>query len=184
MIGITARTVSVASRCSIKVARIFLRSLLERCTRMRTVDNSEKENLFHPSSCWMILPSGVEHGLGYERGRELAEALTVELYAKERALSIFSYEEEAQMFVATLDESADWCVSEIQDEVLLTLLYRARPPIAYIALDPLPERLAPEAANLVSMDRTSFLRHLLARIENSWRKAPRRKTSSQRVTFA
>lgn len=113
----------------------------------------------------MVVRSSSEHETEREAG--LADALTVDLYARDKALAIFSFEEEAQMFAGALEESDEWRVSEIENEALLRLLYRSRPFTDFIALDPLPERLAPEAANLVSVSRMCFLKHLLKQVQNT-----------------
>lgn len=96
------------------------------------------------------------------------EVLVLKLADGERMVPVFSFGEEAEMFLglgATEDaETGDrWLVRETAPGELVSLLLGPLSGAGRVALDPLPGRLGGEAfLGLVSADREDFLASLLA----------------------
>jgi len=80
-----------------------------------------------------------------------------------RALAVFSFEEEARMYLRLGAPKGRWRVQETRPEELASLLLsETRPGVRRVALDPMGEILAREANRLLSTSRESFLSRLLA----------------------
>ncbi len=96
------------------------------------------------------------------------EVLTLELADGERAVPVFSFGEEAELFLGLgAAEDAEtgnrWLVRETASGELASLLLGPLLGAGRVALDPLPGRLGGEAfLGLVSADREDFLARLLA----------------------
>ena len=90
------------------------------------------------------------------------EVLTIEC-GGERALPVFSFEEEAELFLGLGGIGSGWWVRESEDGEIVSVLYGPWASIRSVALDPLPEMVAEEAVALVSLSRKRFVEHLVGR---------------------
>lgn len=95
-----------------------------------------------------------------ENGRE-AEVLTVGVGAEE-ALAVFSFEEEARLFLLFEDPGAGWRVKETAAGEMTHALFGPRARARRVVLDPLPAVLGQEANLLVSLESEEFARRLYA----------------------
>ena len=90
------------------------------------------------------------------------EVLAAELVAGSRALPVFSFAEEARLFVGLgACEGAGWHGEEIEAEDLAFLLLGPLGGISSVALDPLPGFGIEPANRLLCLGRGSFLDLLL-----------------------
>jgi hypothetical protein len=96
------------------------------------------------------------------------EVLRTILASGEEALPVFSFEDEARMFLE-LGASDGWRVRETAAGELTSVLFGPCADVLRVALDPLP---SPDAAlvGLVSMEREAFMESYLKN-EESWRLA-------------
>ncbi len=99
---------------------------------------------------WLVVRVGV--------GR--MEPLTTELNDGRRALSVFSFEEEARLFVR-LGTCGGWRVRATRTGELLSVLSGPRREVELVALDPLPRRAAGALNGLLCVDRERFIGFLL-----------------------
>ena len=101
---------------------------------------------------------------GVREGNE-ARPLTVELPGRGRALAVFSFEEETQMYLQAEAPEGVWRVEEVGVEELTSmLLWGGCSWVKRLALDPIPPQLAiPEANVLTCTSREAFLDLLLRR---------------------
>jgi hypothetical protein len=107
------------------------------------------------SSWWLI----VNHESGW------MEVLTLSLAGGEKMLPVFSFKEEAELFV-TLGASfarGGWLARETGAGELVSLLLGPLSGVEGVALDPLPGRLAEMVIDLLSIDRATFIEWLLLR---------------------
>jgi len=94
------------------------------------------------------------------RNYDLAlEMLTIDLDAQE-TMPIFSFREEAEMFIRLSDYDG-WSVRENSAEELVSLLLGPYSYVKKVALDPLPEICDEGMSRLVSVSRKDFTRTLL-----------------------
>lgn len=97
-----------------------------------------------------------------EEGSE-PRPLAVDVPGGGRAFAVFSFEEEARMYLQLGAPKGRWRVQETRPEELASLLLsETRPGVRRVALDPMGEILAREANRLLSTSRESFLGRLLA----------------------
>ena len=90
--------------------------------------------------------------------------LTVDLEGTGEALAVFSFEEEAEMFLHLGGyDTGRWGARESWSGELVSLLYGPCIDAKGVALDPLPEMLKGGTVGLVEVGRGFFLRQLLAR---------------------
>jgi hypothetical protein len=89
------------------------------------------------------------------------EALTIDLDGQE-AIAIFSFREEAEMFIR-LESWDGWWVREISAGELVSLLFGPYSCVKMVALDPLPEICDEGMTRLVSVSRNDFARTLSAK---------------------
>ncbi len=110
-------------------------------------------------------PSGSTYWLivGYESG--WMEIFVTEL-GGEHSIPVFSFEEEARMFLER-EAGAGWQVRETGGGELVSLLYGPCRSIEYVTLDPLPRMVAGEISALTSMDRECFVESIVNRRTNS-----------------
>ncbi len=87
------------------------------------------------------------------------EALTINLGGQE-ALPIFSFREEAEMFI-WFEACDGWCVREVTALELASLLSGPYSRVKMVALDPLPETCDEGMTRLVSLSRKVLARKLL-----------------------
>ncbi len=90
------------------------------------------------------------------------EALTIEL-GGERALPVFSFEEEAELFLELGGVGQGWWVRESGAGEIVSVLYGPCASVRSVVLDPLPEMVADGAVALVSLSRKHFVEHLVGR---------------------
>ena len=92
------------------------------------------------------------------------EVLTIES-GGEQALPVFSFEEEAELFVRLGASFAGggWLARETGAGELVSLLLGPLSGVERVALDPLPGRLAGTVIDLLSTDRATFIERLLLR---------------------
>jgi hypothetical protein len=96
-----------------------------------------------------------------ERGPDLPVALTVGTVPDEEALAVFSFEEEALLFLSVQGLTEDWAVTEVAADELVSVLVDSCPN--RVALDPLPGPLGGKMVGLLSMERERFLDSLVRR---------------------
>jgi hypothetical protein len=81
-----------------------------------------------------------------------------------RALPVFSFEEEAEMFLRLGGyEESGWQARESSAGELVSVLCGPCADVEGVALDPLPEMLEDGTIDLVEVERGRFVRRLLAR---------------------
>ena len=96
-----------------------------------------------------------------ENGR--IEVLTALLADGGAALPIFSYEQEAELFLGFQAAESGWRVRESTAGELISLLCGPCASATEVSLDPLPEMVAEGALGLVSLSRERFVNLLLSR---------------------
>ncbi len=90
------------------------------------------------------------------------EVLTIEC-GGQRALPVFSFEEEAELFLGLGGVGYGWWVRESGAGEIVSMLYGQCADVRSVVLDPLPEMVAEEAVGLVSLSRKRFVEHLVSR---------------------
>ena len=93
------------------------------------------------------------------------KVLTINLCGDGEALPVFSFKEEAEMFLqfAMLDKG--WLVRETTTGELISVLYGPCAGVGRVALDPPPEIFAEAMTYLVSLRRERFVRVLMGKYE-------------------
>lgn len=81
----------------------------------------------------------------------------------ERALPVFSFEEEAGMFLWLGGVGDGWRARETSAGELISVLHGLCSSVRDVALDPLPEMMDRGAVGLVSLGRDRFIEHVMAR---------------------
>jgi hypothetical protein len=89
------------------------------------------------------------------------DLLTVDLDGAEQALPVFSFEEEAEMFLwlQTTEDGRE--VRESTPGQLVSILYGPCADVGRVMLDPLPEIGARMQINLLGMDRNDFVESVM-----------------------
>jgi hypothetical protein len=107
--------------------------------------------------------SGRSHWLITKHLTSRMEVFTTHLCGDRNALVVFSFEEEAQMFLdLQLAASKDgWRVRQTSVGELVSVLYGPCSDTKKVVLDPVPEVGREEITELLSMNRKDFLRFLL-----------------------
>lgn len=100
----------------------------------------------------------------YRAGR--MEMLRVTLASGKEALPVFSFEDEARMFLK-LRTSGYWRVRETTADELTSVLFGLCPGVDRVVLDPLPSLFAQALMDLVSMGREAFMESYLKNEETS-----------------
>jgi hypothetical protein len=80
-------------------------------------------------------------------------ALTIDLASGEEALAVFTFEEEAELFLILGRVSESWQIRESSAGEIISLLMGPNVDVGRIALDPAPEMLAQKTGGLVSLKR-------------------------------
>ena len=97
-----------------------------------------------------------------ENGR--LEVLATGLTGCEEAVPVFSYEEEAEMFLGLWEVGFDgWQARESSAGELISVLYGPCASVERVALDPLPEMVLEGTVGLVSLSRGRFMDLVLSR---------------------
>ncbi len=106
------------------------------------------------------------HWLIVKNDAQRTEALTVGLGEGRRALPIFSFPDEAGLFLKLGGFARDgWRVNESTSGELLSTLVEDLPEVGYVALDPLPEMvhvMFGTAISLAALSRQRFIHRLVA----------------------
>jgi hypothetical protein len=84
------------------------------------------------------------------------EVLTL-THGGSEVLPVFSFREEAEMYLQIEMLGCDWHIRETGTGELVSMLYGACASVRSVALDPLPSTLADEVAELVGLDRERFV---------------------------
>lgn len=96
-----------------------------------------------------------------ENGR--MEVFTALLANGEEALPIFSYEQEAELFLGFRAAGSGWQVRESTAGELISLLCGPCAGTKEVSLDPLPEMVAEKTLDLVNLSRRRFVNLVLSR---------------------
>jgi hypothetical protein len=92
------------------------------------------------------------------------EVLATGLTGGEKALPVFSHEEEAEMFLRLWEVGFDgWQVRESTAGELISVLYGPCAGVERVVLDPLPEMIVERTVGLVSLSREHFVDLMLSR---------------------
>ncbi|CAN5609524.1 hypothetical protein BH24ACT22_BH24ACT22_12340 [soil metagenome] len=78
----------------------------------------------------------------------------------QKALPVFSFPEEAELFLHFEVSDGEWQVIETKPDKLLTLISTSHASIKSVALDPLPNMVAGATLALVSVSRRQFAERL------------------------
>jgi len=89
------------------------------------------------------------------------ELLTVDLDGTGEALPVFSFEEEAEMFLWLQTTEEGWEVRETTPGQLVSILYGPCADVGRVMLDPLPEIGARMQISLLGMDRNEFVESVM-----------------------
>ena len=100
-------------------------------------------------TCWVIVRE--------EAGGGPPEVLTLAAEVEERILPVFSFEEEALLFLRLCGFSGGWHASKSDAADLASVLSDACPEAGRIALDPIPEIGPHGPHDLVSVSREEFV---------------------------
>ena len=114
------------------------------------------------ATLWLIV--------GGEAKGSMAKPLAVGLPGdKEGALAIFSFEEEAQMYLQVEAPEGSWRVEEVEAEELASmLLWGSCSQFRLLALDPMPpQSVIREANHLICASRQCFLDLLIGKSEHA-----------------
>jgi len=79
------------------------------------------------------------------------------------ALPVFSYEQEAELFLGSLEAGSGWRVRESTAGELISVLYGPCARVKRVALDPLPEMVLERTVGFVSLCRERFVDLVLGR---------------------
>jgi hypothetical protein len=94
-------------------------------------------------------------------GFDQPELLTVDLDGTEEALPVFSFEEEAEMFLWLQTSEDGREVRETTPGQLVSILYGPCADVGRVMLDPLPEIGARVQISLLGMDRNDFVESVI-----------------------
>ncbi len=89
------------------------------------------------------------------------DLLTVDLDGAGEALPVFSFEEEAEMFLWLQTTEDGWEVRETTPGQLVSILYGPCADVGRVMLDPLPEIGARMQISLLGMDRNDFVESVM-----------------------
>ncbi len=95
----------------------------------------------------------------HENGR--MHALVTGARSDDQALPVFSFEEEAQLFLWLENPGTDWRARETTAGEIISVLHGPCLGVNKVALDPLPEILGEEINSLVSLRGDDFARILV-----------------------
>jgi hypothetical protein len=107
--------------------------------------------------------AGRSHWLITKHITSRMEVFTTHLCGDRKALAVFSFEEEAQMFLDLCPAASKdgWRVRQTSVGELVSVLYGPCSDTKKVVLDPVPEVGGEELTELLSMHRNDFLRFLL-----------------------
>jgi hypothetical protein len=105
----------------------------------------------------------VSHWLIYEKQNTSIEVLTLRTESEQKALPVFSSEEEAKIFLRSEGMTNRWQVRESSADELVSLLYGPYAGVKKVALDPSPEMVIEGSVDLVSLLRERFVSLVMVR---------------------
>jgi hypothetical protein len=111
------------------------------------------------------------------------KVLTINLCGDREALPVFSFKEEAEMFLQFAVADKGWLVRETTTGELISVLYGPCAGVGRVALDPPPPEIFAEAMTyLVSLRRERFVRVLMRKYEKipagrAWTRRPEKSLS-------
>jgi hypothetical protein len=88
------------------------------------------------------------------------EALTTDLSDSGRLLPVFSFKEEAEMYLCMRGSLDEWLIRELAPEKLRSLFDTVLGNIVSVTLDPIPENSFFDASGLLSITRRDFIARL------------------------
>lgn len=109
-------------------------------------------------------PSGVVHWLISKDENGRAEMLTID-FGGEEMLPVFSFREEAEMFLSLGTMGGGWSLRRATAGELASTLMGPCTYINFVALDPMPEIARRGTAGLVGISRERFMHRLAKRLE-------------------
>ena len=134
-------------------------------------DEQEGCSLRRSTAYWLLVRSKPEDG------RKIgdagwAQARTVKLEDSGEALALFSFEEEARMFIWCGAAETGWHPRKTTPEELLQMLAGPHSAAGFVALDPLPDRIFMGMAPLVSLSRKRVVDLLVEKVKNEKATSP------------
>ena len=105
-------------------------------------------------------PKRAPHWLIVKNGCDRVEVLTIRTLDGRQALPVFSFEEEAEMFLQLRGSRDGWRLRETGTGELLSMLYTILRDIRYVTLDPIPENSGLNGSGLLSISRKAFVKRL------------------------
>jgi hypothetical protein len=106
------------------------------------------------------LPKRVPYWLVVRDGCDRVEVLTIRALDGLQALPVFSFEEEAEMFLHLRGSRDGWRLRETGTGELLSMLYTILRDVRYVTLDPIPENSGLNGSGLLSISREAFVKRL------------------------
>lgn len=103
------------------------------------------------------MPKRTSYWLLVRDERNETEILTTKLSDGRQALPVFSFEEEAEMFLCLRGSRDGWRVRKTAVGELLSMLYTVLGGIECVTLDPIPESSCLDATGLLSISRRDFM---------------------------
>lgn len=120
------------------------------------------------SSYWLLVRDG-DNDL---------EILATGLSSGKQALAVFSFEEEAEMFLCLRNSGDGWRTRETAAGELLSLFHTLLEGVSCVTLDPIPENSFLNASGLLSIGREAFM----TRLENICSGTPNGNTGLRSVS--
>ena len=105
-------------------------------------------------------PSGPAYWLITRNENCRIEVLTIRLAEGETALPVFSFEEEAQMYLGFEASGDGWRTRETRAGELVSVLFGLCTHVGRVTLDPLPQIVTDETVRLLTLDRKGFVQEL------------------------
>lgn len=115
----------------------------QRATEVQTKPPGRREG----SAWWLIS----------RYGGSLTDVLTLGSDGEEEALAVFSFDEEAELFLRLGTSGADWRIEAVAAGDLFSRLLGPRARIRRVALDPFPEVAGRRMVDLVCVSRERFV---------------------------
>ena len=110
------------------------------------------------------------------------DVLTTNFIGIEEALPVFSFKEEARMFLEHRALRSPWRVRETTAGELISILFAPCASVERVALDPLPDVGTEALVYLASMQREDFVEFLMSR-QKLWLFVKERETSQRIPTL-
>lgn len=122
----------------------------------------ERGQTSHTPESTLRRPQGSVYWLIARNGNAGIEVLVLDRNSQ-KTLPVFSFEEEAEMFLRFGNVGGDWRIRESGGGELISVLYGLCAVVREVALDPLPEMVAERFVGLVSLDRDRFIERIMNR---------------------